>query len=654
MSLQFAEGHKLTTRSDFSEAESPHQASISPHSWLSAVALTTLLSAAYLTTLPRTLTDTDAGEFATIAVHGGIAHAPGYPLYTMLIRIIGSLVPATEVVWWLAAFSAICTILASVVIHRTMTRSGVNAWIAGSACLVAFLTKSVWRNATNIEPFALNFLQAALVCHVALRLLEGKDRWKWQVLLGVLFGTGFANHHTLALLIPLGIVALWNSFHPTRSFVQTCVRFGAGFLAGATPLVYFWFALNAPSGGNEFILGRWNGGFASSLIHHLLRRDFGTFQLAPYSTASGLENFDLFLKSVIPELTVLWTIPMLIGFMTIFRRSRRDLFRRTNVTDQDKGSSQAEPSPKPTAGDRLNIGVVLTLVVIGTVFLGTINIDVEAGGIHRVIVERFLGLPLVLLAFPMAIGLAALARSPLLRPATQGLVFAMLLGAHVAFQYIVSDRSSERFYDQHIRNILNTVEPNGVIFTFGDPDIFGILFAQRVLGLRPDVVQVPMAALTSKHVAARVARDLRMNPDQEEITPVSTIERAEKLQRPIYLVMVSPTGNDRYVRQSAPVGPIVRFFPDDSEIPFLDAVLAVNIKLFDSVLQLPSIGSGLMGEWEVGQLSGYGRTLMTLHNTAVNLGDPELIQITEARKKSFDEMYEEKTRLLKLTRLELW
>jgi hypothetical protein len=53
--------------------------------WLTAVYLFTVTLLAYLVTLSPTVNFVDSGEIITLGVTAGIAHPPGYPLYTLLI-----------------------------------------------------------------------------------------------------------------------------------------------------------------------------------------------------------------------------------------------------------------------------------------------------------------------------------------------------------------------------------------------------------------------------------------------------------------------------------------------------------------------------------------------------------------------------------------
>src|SRR4051812_34333959 len=68
----------------------------------------------------------DSGELATVAYTLGIAHPPGYPLYTLFGKLFTTL-PFGTVAWRVNLFSAVCGALASVSLARA-----VGAWTQSS------------------------------------------------------------------------------------------------------------------------------------------------------------------------------------------------------------------------------------------------------------------------------------------------------------------------------------------------------------------------------------------------------------------------------------------------------------------------------------------------------------------------------------------
>ena len=99
----------------------------------------------------RTVSDADHAEFATVAFYGGIAHPPGYPLYSLLLRAVAAF--GTDV-WLLSGLSAGFAGLAAFIIgllarlrfrcghqfrpYGPSPRSRCGAWQLGQSLCAAF------------------------------------------------------------------------------------------------------------------------------------------------------------------------------------------------------------------------------------------------------------------------------------------------------------------------------------------------------------------------------------------------------------------------------------------------------------------------------------------------------------------------------------
>ena len=73
----------------------------------------------YVSTLAPTILPADSGEFQLVSAVLGIAHPPGYPLYTMLGRLF-TLLPIGEIAWRVNLYGAVCGALTLAVIARSV------------------------------------------------------------------------------------------------------------------------------------------------------------------------------------------------------------------------------------------------------------------------------------------------------------------------------------------------------------------------------------------------------------------------------------------------------------------------------------------------------------------------------------------------------
>jgi len=191
----------------------------------------------YLITCARTVTLVDSGELILACASLGVAHPPGFPVYTMIGHLF-CLVPVGSVAFRLAAMSAVFAALTAALVtlivgevvvwaqrHRgsTVQRSRLALVVApvGAGLSFAFAA-TLWSYATVAEVYSLNL---ALVAGSMWLLL----RWRregaqtpipWGV--GLLIGLGFGVHHVTVLLVLPGLIALvvtsagWRALAPRR------------------------------------------------------------------------------------------------------------------------------------------------------------------------------------------------------------------------------------------------------------------------------------------------------------------------------------------------------------------------------------------------------------------------------------------------------
>src|SRR5687768_7094763 len=111
----------------------------------------------YLRTLAPTVSGGDSGEFVAVACATGVAHPPGYPLYTMLAKLF-TFIPHGTVAWRVNLLSAICGSAAAVMIALVVRRWTSNHWAGVVAGGLFAFSPLIWRYAIVAEVFALNNL----------------------------------------------------------------------------------------------------------------------------------------------------------------------------------------------------------------------------------------------------------------------------------------------------------------------------------------------------------------------------------------------------------------------------------------------------------------------------------------------------------------
>lgn len=225
------------------------------------------------------VTTGDAGEFTAAAAVLGVAHAPGYPLYVLVAKAFGALVPIGNWAYRTNLLSAACGALALAAFADALRRLGAGRAARLGAAAVLGLSP-LWREQSAVtEVFSLHLLFAALLLWIVAaageRLLEPGP----AAALGLTFGLGLGAHQTLALVLPALLLA--GRARPgglPRALSRAALGALAGFsIHAALPLR----ALHGPP------LDWDHAVTASALKRLLLRRDYGSLSLTTDAAASS-------------------------------------------------------------------------------------------------------------------------------------------------------------------------------------------------------------------------------------------------------------------------------------------------------------------------------------------------------------------------------
>ncbi len=152
----------------------------------------------YVGTLAPSVQPADAGEFQLVAAVLGIAHPPGYPLYTMLGKLF-TLVPLGDVAWRVNLFAAVCAAATLVVVSRSVRQATGSGAAGALAALALGLVPTFWAQGTFANIRSLTALLTALSIHWLLRYGEARSG-RYLVAFAVTFGLGITHHSSLALL----------------------------------------------------------------------------------------------------------------------------------------------------------------------------------------------------------------------------------------------------------------------------------------------------------------------------------------------------------------------------------------------------------------------------------------------------------------------
>jgi hypothetical protein len=152
----------------------------------------------YVATLAPTVTLEDSGEFIAGALHLGVVHPPGYPLWCLVAHAFTKLPfgsVAERVHLASAAFAAAACWLTFSVARRWTGSAGA----ALAAALALAGSRVFWSQAVIAEVYTLAALFAIALVALAARFEEERDP-RWLLALALAAGLSLANHLPLALL----------------------------------------------------------------------------------------------------------------------------------------------------------------------------------------------------------------------------------------------------------------------------------------------------------------------------------------------------------------------------------------------------------------------------------------------------------------------
>lgn len=468
--------------------------------WVSwACALVALV--VYSVTLHPGLPGGDAGELMAAACAGGVAHPPGYPLHGLLSRVallvpLGS--PLVRLNFVSAFVGAIAVGMLADVLRRWTRRA--EAGVLAAACWLA--SPLPWTYATGAEVFALHACLLAWFTWALTRDVLGAREVTAQrvdrrpasqppraffdrlssamgfgaaaldaqpdepaardaaarsaLWLGVIGGLAVTHHQTALFFVgPLLGLRAWS--HPHRR------RIALGLVVGFAPLLLLplWSAADTAFSWGEL---RTPEGF----VTHLLRREYGTFQLAADRDGNGLWDFlGAFAAFEWRQLHALVAFLALVGFLQVIRFARA----RPWLT---------------------GVGVVLLLSLV--VFGALANLPVNEP-LFRGVVERFFLMPHLIIC-----ACAGMAVDWLPRPRV-----ALAVAASLLVVGLWSRPRHDGSVEAYGRQLL--AQPDGaLVLTQGDLIGNSTRALQACLGVRPELRVVDQQLLTYEWYVRRLAK----------------------------------------------------------------------------------------------------------------------------------------------------
>src|SRR5262245_25042746 len=163
----------------------------------------------YLVTACRTVGPGDSGELTVVMSRWGVAHAPGFPLISLIGNLVSLLPHLGEPALPLNLMSAVFATVACGVLVAAVIEAGGNVWGGLVAGVALGTSRPFWQHALVAEVFTLNALMGALLLYFLARfrrsIAEGAPAW-WTLPASALVLSTIVTHHTTLILLGAPVV----------------------------------------------------------------------------------------------------------------------------------------------------------------------------------------------------------------------------------------------------------------------------------------------------------------------------------------------------------------------------------------------------------------------------------------------------------------
>ncbi len=474
----------------------------------SAAAVFLLVLSNYIFSAPRGVMLDDDGYFILAAWFNGVAHPPGYPLYSMAAGLFTQLPfgsPAFRVHLCSAVFGALaCVVLWCITARFTGSRSA--AWVAA---LGYGFSGTFWSQATVAEVYSLNaflfflllwFCTNPIVAESSLRQRQRDATW-----IAGIFGLSLANHWPLMLLsAPALLVAAWPRRHILvgRLFLPL-VMFSLGLLP------YAWMVYRSQVSEIAFFgpIENWN-----DFWYYLSRQPYREIDhSASTGLAENLRYAGFALTDAARQFGWLGTVLGLTGLVAQWRAWPRSYCW------------------------------ALVLAFSGNTFVLAALLGFDWDVLHRHTFQQY---PLIahgILAIWIALGARTLiARIYGAMPAMRSIrvlpsALAVLLVGSVWLQNAPANfRAHDQWATEFADTLLKSLAPGAVLFTFGDYATGSLAYQNMIEGVRPDIriISVNGQLFSNRLVSPRV--------DKPGLTAAAVNEYIQQHGGPVYYNSVLP------------------------------------------------------------------------------------------------------------------
>jgi len=418
----------------------------------------TFIGVIYLHNLTRDVYSGDIGDLVTAAYVFGVAHPPGYPLFSLIGYIFSHLpipLPVVSLVGLISVFSSLAGLIIFYKFSFKVTKSLFISLLSTSILAFSYL---FWLSAEIPEGLALNNFFVIVILYLSIRFYEKK---KGRYLYLLIFFIGLSLTHQLYILtlfpaVLFLVITHYKFIFSRNRFLFACLFF----IIGLSVYLYVPIAAsrNPPiNWGNAVTL--------KNFLRLILRKDYGgiSYLSEGVSVRVRMINVLHYLKTVVAVFSYQILIVAFLGILKLFRKDKR-----------------------------------LAITILSAFLLtGILTIFFTAEPVYSAIAwgvgERYYTVSVVVLMFTVPYGFLSIKKfldSKFSRPIYSYLILAYFLIIPILlfkYNFPKTDLSETQIGNNLARNVFVSLPKNAVLFVSGDNITFSVWYQYYVLKERQDL-----------------------------------------------------------------------------------------------------------------------------------------------------------------------
>ena len=235
--------------------------------WGTAIALLSAFTffLLYITTLAPDILAADNGEFQLIAANLGVAHPPGFPLYTLIAHLMTRLPLSTTPAYQVNFLSAITSSITLFLIYLTTLHLTQKHLAAVTAVIALGSATTFWAQATTANIRSLTALFAAWMFYALISFYLATKQGQqakadhYLIWFGLGLGLGGTHHASLAFMGLIFVIFILVTDPSLFYMPKRWLRPLLAFLLGLLPLFYLPLRAFADVRGTSVGLATWSG-----------------------------------------------------------------------------------------------------------------------------------------------------------------------------------------------------------------------------------------------------------------------------------------------------------------------------------------------------------------------------------------------------------